>query len=866
MPPAAAPSTPQNRVLPPKDRKAFTELLAQYEARQLTKGRKTADQILKKFPDHGETLCMKGLILVHLGSREEGVELVKKGMKKDLQSHICWHVFALIQKGERNYEEALKSYTQALRFDKDNANILRDAALLQTHLRYFDGLVESRLAILKQRPHVRHNWVALAVAHHLNGDLVEAKKVLEGYERSLKNVPDYDVEYSELLLYHIRILEELGEATEALALLDVNAKSRAIVDRTAIMEYRARLLSSLKSADAMNAWRALIEHNPDCYSYYRGFLSNQEIDLDSITEENRPQALEILRSFSAQLPKANAPRRLALVVATGDEFMALVKQYLSAALVKGIPSLFSDLKSLYRDPQKQKIIEETAEELRERYAAERRPDSSKKSEEPTTYLWTLYYLAQHHSYLSRHSQALSTLEAAIKHTPTLPELYMCKARALKRAGDLYGAAKAMNEARALDGQDRFVNTKCGKYRLRAGLVDEANEVFGMFTKKDAPSPGADLEDMQSWQYLIEEGDAQQRNGKPNLALKKYYAVERIFDQYEEDQYDFHGYSLRKSTLNVYIDLLKWEDQARSHPAFVHAAVAAARIWVALYDDPSIATKIQSEGSPSDTDKKAKKKAKKAAHKDKDQEDSNKKGATGPEDKGLEVPTPKDDDPEGIKLVAVTDPLERAAKLLQRVAGLVPHDVNVCFAVYDVAIRRKKYLQAVQALTRARSVDPEHPGLHIRIVDLRKAVSSLPEPVPSPSGPVLAEALSAILSEEVSLETYNSQYLQQHSTSAAAILASARVSRKLESPRDEVESLLFTALGAEVELSIETALEIISFLREIQSPRVDEFRAACDARFELSTVFKTRDQLAILRKECGGSGDEIEESDKVEVVG
>lgn len=65
-----------------------------------------------------ETLCMKGLILTHMGRREEGIELVKKGMRFDLTSHICWHVFGLIQKGEKNYEEALKSYTQALRFDK----------------------------------------------------------------------------------------------------------------------------------------------------------------------------------------------------------------------------------------------------------------------------------------------------------------------------------------------------------------------------------------------------------------------------------------------------------------------------------------------------------------------------------------------------------------------------------------------------------------------------------------------------------------------------------------------------------------------------------------------------------------------------
>lgn len=143
-------SLTNKRYLPSKESSLFKDLLNQYETRQLKKGQKTADQILKKFPDHGgiavlhfssarlvsylirETLCMKGLILTHMGKREEGLELVKKGIRLDLTSHICWHVFGLIQKGEKNYEEALKSYLQALRFDKVRPLYCCYVNLLQT--------------------------------------------------------------------------------------------------------------------------------------------------------------------------------------------------------------------------------------------------------------------------------------------------------------------------------------------------------------------------------------------------------------------------------------------------------------------------------------------------------------------------------------------------------------------------------------------------------------------------------------------------------------------------------------------------------------------------------------------------------------
>lgn len=119
-------------------------------------------------------------------------------------------------------------------FFQDNLNILRDAAHMQTQLRQFDALVESRQILLKYRANLRQSWGSLAVAYHLNGQLDSARKVLEQYERTVKDVPAYDPEHSELLLYHVRILVDLEEYSEALTFLDTNAKSRSITDRLAI--------------------------------------------------------------------------------------------------------------------------------------------------------------------------------------------------------------------------------------------------------------------------------------------------------------------------------------------------------------------------------------------------------------------------------------------------------------------------------------------------------------------------------------------------------------------------------------------------------------------------------------------------------
>ncbi|TFY67170.1 hypothetical protein EVJ58_g1798 [Rhodofomes roseus] len=831
MPPAV------NRALPAKEAKLFREVLNFYENRQLKNGLKAADQILKKVPEHGETLCMKGLILTHMGRREEGIELVKKGMRMDLTSHICWHVFGLIQKGEKNYEEALKSYTQALRFDKENLNILRDSAHLQTQLRLYDGLVDTRHTLLRLRPTLRQNWIGLAVAYHLSGNLSEARKVLEQYEAVLKvcndlsriraqfpmhtqNVPDYDVEHSEVLLYHVRLLEEMGDTSEALAFLDLNAKSRAIVDRVAIIEYRARLMSKLKMPEANSTWRNLIEQNPDSYTYYKGYLLNNDVDLDAITPDTRDKALQTLQEFAAAIPRAAAPKRLALNIADGDQFKELATAYLTAGLEKGIPSLFADVKALYRDPAKRQAIQDIVEGIREELAVTSEPP---KSSEPTTYLWTLYFLAQHYSSFSDHARAVELLELGATHTPTLPELYTFRGRVLKRCGDPFGAALCLDEARVLDLQDRFLNTKCAKYRLRAGLTDEASEILGLFTKKDASSPGADLEDMQSLLYLTEEADAHLRKGNLGLALKKYSTIQKVFNEFEDDQFDFHGYSLRRFTINIYLEsvrMISWEDRLRSHPAYIHTAINASKchikIWVQLHDDPSIAKSNSPGAGFSDTEKKAKKKAKKAAKK-------------------VQEEVKKD-------------------------------NIDAWIVIYDVAVRRKKYLQAVKALNSARALDADHPELHLRVAHFRHTLSSAPQLSPEPMAPVVKDALANLLPDELSLEHFNAQYSQKHSSDGKAILASAKVSRLLNAPLDQIEGSVFSVFNPDVSLDLKTALDTLTFLHEIKSSRVEEFKAACDSRFERSTVFKSPTEQAALRWNAAETEAVNGEVEKPEVIG
>ena len=81
------------QVLPSKEGSLFRQVVRHYETKQHKKGIKAADQILKKFPEHGETLAMKGLILSQSqAKKEEAYDLTRKGLRFNMRSAVCWHV------------------------------------------------------------------------------------------------------------------------------------------------------------------------------------------------------------------------------------------------------------------------------------------------------------------------------------------------------------------------------------------------------------------------------------------------------------------------------------------------------------------------------------------------------------------------------------------------------------------------------------------------------------------------------------------------------------------------------------------------------------------------------------------------------
>lgn len=60
--------------------------------------------------------------------------------------------------------------------------------------------------------------------------------------------------------------------------------------------------------------------------------------------------------------------------------------------------------------------------------------------------------------------------------------YTCTFCFLQHGGDAMEAYKWLDEAQGLDTADRYINSKCAKYMLRANLIKEAEETCSKFTR------------------------------------------------------------------------------------------------------------------------------------------------------------------------------------------------------------------------------------------------------------------------------------------------------------------------------------------------------------------------------------------------
>ena len=688
-------------------------------------------------------------------------------MPPNNRSHVCWHVYGLLHRADREYNESIKAYKQALRIDSENLQILRDLSLLQVQMRDLSGFVKTRNTILSLKSTQKINWLTYAVAKHLNGDLEGAVSVIDIYIGTVPEDSDElkrGYESSELAMYKNRLLSEMPDNLKA-ALDHLGECKKVVVDETArLMTKGAYHLRLGSYEDAQQTFMSLLDRGlTEDYRVHSGYMcALLEADgetcqaaaklkgtrtlatMKPLTGDQRQALLNTYQgNLAERFPRSAAVRRIPLTLLEGEELKAAIDPYCRKGLSKGVPSLGCDLSALLLVEQEGKFVPATdpvdvrahsttamVADLVDAYIVSLTTDSKfpngESSESPSTIMWAWYLRSYFHEICGEYSAALAMVDKAIEHTPTGVDLYELKARILKASGDIEAAAECLDVGRDLDKQDRYINNQTTKYMLQANKAEVALERISLFVK-DEGNPEQMLSDMQCSWYELELAECLRRKSDWGKSLKKFTSVVKHFEDWHEDQFDFHSYCIRKGTLRAYLDVLRFAEELWGLDNYARAAEGISRLYLHLYDNPNLTKEDEEPDYSSMTAaerKKAKaiaRKKKKAAEKKMEEEKAAAAEAANANQKKGAKPAVIDEDPNGEALLK-RDPLEEAKKFSAILSRHAPSRLSTWLLQYDVAIRRKKAVLAMQALFKGRALDPQNGELFTRIVDFSDKAS------------------------------------------------------------------------------------------------------------------------------------------------
>lgn len=166
-----------------KQKGTFRSLIKMYEAKKYQKGLKLAEKMLKDNPKHAEINVIKALFRYYTTGDHDKCEKEAKGaLMLNLKSPFCWNICGMIAKMNKKPTVAAKNFSQALRFDPNNQQILREATNLYLYSRDYQTHQEYRKKMLFANASIVMNWNGFVCANHLVEDYETALTATDSLE------------------------------------------------------------------------------------------------------------------------------------------------------------------------------------------------------------------------------------------------------------------------------------------------------------------------------------------------------------------------------------------------------------------------------------------------------------------------------------------------------------------------------------------------------------------------------------------------------------------------------------------------------------------------------------------------------------
>ncbi|PPS94787.1 N-terminal acetyltransferase A auxiliary subunit with TPR repeat [Cryptosporidium hominis] len=298
---------PSLATLSTRDQQQFKNIVQLYDQRIYKRSLKLTETMLKKYPKQGDLLSMKAFILgaMHPESKDEkhkeAYECAKEAIKQNMKNPMSWHCLGTLYKGDFDYNEAIKCFKTALKFDKEDLVVLRDLATCLIQIRNYQGFRDIRNEIKRIRPDIRTNWIASALGNHFCGYINSAINCLLSIDqfgssengnihskRTSLDENNYGVLFSflepfqrsELLLYFVRVLLDGKKYQQAYNFLRSNKEF--ILDKTDYYNIMGNLLVKCNqnyTKECSECFNNLLELYPDDdYALFGCMITNKSLN------------------------------------------------------------------------------------------------------------------------------------------------------------------------------------------------------------------------------------------------------------------------------------------------------------------------------------------------------------------------------------------------------------------------------------------------------------------------------------------------------------------------------------------------------------------------------------------------------------
>jgi len=409
----------------------------------------------------------------------------------------------------------------------------------------------------------------------------------------------------------------------------------------------------------------------------------------------------------------------------------------------------------------------------------------------------------------------------------------------------------------MDTADRYINCKCAKYMLRANKVADAEAMCGKFTREGVPAMD-NLNEMQCMWFQSECALAYQRLGQFGESLKKCSEIDRHFTEIIEDQFDFHTYCMRKMTLKAYVDLLRLENQLRSHKFYEKTAAVAIKTYIRLHDKPLQETDSNNDKNCDELDpselKKRKNKAKKAkrkaeqekamAEQEKKRKELHSKNKKKNEE---ELDSPAKDELVPEKLERPDEPLEEAIKFLTPLLTLATNNINTHLLAFEIFLRKGKVLLMLRSIKQGLLVEPTNFQLHSCIVRFLHYIATNPT-IPAELKKVISVSLPSELEGKSGVDL-NKEFITKHRDDLTAQVIAGRAMMEMDPKKMEDAVKLITQLDPNlINRNLQTCNGVLESLHQgdfgvLGKNSAEKYREACREIFPIAKCFKNNTVVA-----------------------